>query len=57
MDSLSDNIRKRKRSETPPDEIQATHEAKYAKEEEKAEELADDDTDYGASSFTNSLSD
>jgi hypothetical protein len=49
-------VKKRKRSETPPEEIRAGDEARYAKEEERAAKRVDHDVDYEQSS-TKSLSD
>ncbi|KAI2479408.1 hypothetical protein Ptr902_08673 [Pyrenophora tritici-repentis] len=55
-ESLDNNVKKRKRSETPP-EIQSSDEAKYAKQEERAAKRTDCDTDYQDKSSTKSLSD
>jgi hypothetical protein len=49
-------VKKRKRSETPPEEIRVGDEARYAKEEERAAKRVDHDVDYEQSS-TKSLSD
>ncbi|KAA8627250.1 Z1 domain containing protein [Pyrenophora tritici-repentis] len=56
-ESLDNNVKKRKRSETPPEEIQSSDEAKYAKQEERAAKRTDCDTDYQDKSSTKSLSD
>ncbi|KAF2804388.1 uncharacterized protein BDZ99DRAFT_397834 [Mytilinidion resinicola] len=46
-ESLADNVNKRKRSETPPEEIQSSDDARYAKQEERAaKRTADHDIDY-----------
>jgi hypothetical protein len=50
-------IKKRKRSETPPEEIRAGDEARYAKEEERVAKRADRDMDYQDKSSTKSFSD
>ncbi|KAF9733735.1 hypothetical protein PMIN01_08078 [Paraphaeosphaeria minitans] len=50
-------IKKRKRSETPPEEIRAGDEARYAKEEERAAKRVDHDMDYQDKSSTQSFSD
>ncbi|KAF1952620.1 hypothetical protein CC80DRAFT_527689 [Byssothecium circinans] len=42
-ESLGNNVKKRKRSEIPPEEIQSSDEAKYAKQEERAAKRADHD--------------
>ncbi|KAF2788653.1 hypothetical protein K505DRAFT_255056 [Melanomma pulvis-pyrius CBS 109.77] len=50
-------VKKRKRSETPPEEIRASDEARYAKEEERAAKRVDRDMDYQDKSSTKSVSD
>jgi hypothetical protein len=50
-------VKKRKRSETPPEEMKAADEARYAEQEKRAAERADDDIDYEERSSTKSLSD
>ncbi|KAF2270023.1 hypothetical protein CC78DRAFT_611691 [Lojkania enalia] len=45
-ESLVNNVNKRKRSETPPEEMQSDDEVKYAKQEERAAKRADHDIDY-----------
>ncbi|OWY42261.1 hypothetical protein AALT_g11983 [Alternaria alternata] len=50
-------VKKRKRSETPPEEIRAGDEAIYAREEERAAKRADRDMDYQDRSSTKSHSD
>ncbi len=45
--SIRPGLKKRKRSETPPDKIILVDEARYVKQEERAaKRLADDDPDY-----------
>ncbi|KAH8707013.1 hypothetical protein GQ44DRAFT_831141 [Phaeosphaeriaceae sp. PMI808] len=44
--SLPNNVNKRKRSETPPEEMLPDDEAKYVEQEERAAERADQDSDY-----------
>ena len=45
--SIAPGLRKRKRSETPPEEIAPRDEARYAKQEERAaRRMDDDDPDY-----------
>ncbi|KAL5118396.1 hypothetical protein ACEQ8H_003746 [Pleosporales sp. CAS-2024a] len=55
--SNSKEIKKRPRSESPPEEIRASDEASYAKQEERAAKRADLDLDYEERSSTKSLSD
>ncbi|KAF1841541.1 uncharacterized protein K460DRAFT_388461 [Cucurbitaria berberidis CBS 394.84] len=55
-ESLGNNVKKRKRSETPA-EIQSSDEAKYAKQEERAAKRADYDVDYQDKRSTKSRSD
>ena len=50
-------VKKRKRSETPPEEIRAGDEATYAREEERAAKRAERDIDYEDRSSTKSLPD
>ena len=50
-------VKKQTRSETPPEEIRAGDEARYAEEEERASKRADHDIDYEDKSSTKSLSD
>ncbi|PVH92916.1 hypothetical protein DM02DRAFT_677178 [Periconia macrospinosa] len=46
--SLRPEIKKGKRSETPPEELNLSDEAKYTKQEERAaKRIADGDSDYG----------
>ncbi|KAJ5634929.1 uncharacterized protein N7484_008242 [Penicillium longicatenatum] len=54
-DSLGYNSRKR--SETPPENIRAGDEARYAEQEERAAKRADHDMDYQEKSSTKSISD
>jgi hypothetical protein len=49
-------VKKRKRSETPPEEIRADDEVRFAKQEERTAKRVDYDLDYEKSS-TKSLSD
>jgi hypothetical protein len=50
-------VMKRKRSETPPEEMRSGDEAKYAEQEGRAaKRVADDDVDYEDSPSFNSLS-
>ncbi|KAH5618965.1 hypothetical protein HBI23_245930 [Parastagonospora nodorum] len=56
-DSLDVNVKKRKRSETPPEEVQSSDEANYIKQVERAAKRADDDMDYQDKSSARSLSD
>lgn len=49
--------RKRKRSETPPEEIRASDDARYTEQEERAAKRADLDIDYKERSLTKSLLD
>jgi len=45
--SLAFGVKKRKRSETPPEEIALGDEARYTEQEERAaKRIADDDPDY-----------
>jgi hypothetical protein len=45
--SIAPGLKKRKRSETPPDRITSGDEARYAEQEERAaKHMADDDPDY-----------
>jgi hypothetical protein len=55
--SLGNNVKKRKRSETPPEEIRSNDEARHVEQEERAAKRADHDMDYEARSSTKSLSD
>ncbi|KAF2844474.1 hypothetical protein T440DRAFT_473377 [Plenodomus tracheiphilus IPT5] len=55
--SLAKGIRKRKRSETPPDEIRADDEEEYAEEEKRAAKRTDYDPSYEDSSSIKSVSD
>jgi hypothetical protein len=50
-------VKKRKRSETPPEEMRAGDEARYAEQEERAAKRADREMDYWDKSSTKSLSD
>jgi ribosomal protein L35 len=50
-------VKKRKRSETPPEEMKADDEARYAEQMERAAKRADIDMDYEEKSSTRSLSD
>jgi hypothetical protein len=54
---LSKEVKKRKRSETPPEEIKADDEVRYAEQEERAAKRADHDIDYEGKSSTKSFSD
>ncbi|KAF2022604.1 hypothetical protein EK21DRAFT_105697 [Setomelanomma holmii] len=54
---LAKEVKKRKRSETPPEEIRADDEVRYAEQEERAAKRADHDIDYEENSSTKSLSD
>jgi hypothetical protein len=49
-------VRKRKRSETPPEEIRASDEARYVEEEERAAKRPDHDMDHRDESSTKNLS-
>ena len=56
--SIASRLKKRKRSETPPDQITSSDEAKYVKQEERAaKRMADDDRDYENTSIKSSSSD
>jgi hypothetical protein len=55
--SLAQEVKKRKRSETPPEEIRAGDEARYAEQEERAAKRAYHDIDYEDKSSSKSLSD
>lgn len=47
VDSITPRLKKRKRSETPPEEITPSDEAKYIEREKKvARRMDDDDPDY-----------
>jgi len=50
-------VKKRKRSETPPEEIRPDDEAGYAEEEMRAAKRADRDSDYQDELSTKNLSD
>jgi hypothetical protein len=54
---LAKEVKKRKRSETPPEEIRADDEVRYAEQEKRAAKRADHDIDYEEKSSTKSLSD
>jgi hypothetical protein len=54
---LAKEVKKRKRSETPPEEIRADDEVRYAEQEERAAKRTDHDIDYEEKSSTKSLSD
>jgi hypothetical protein len=55
--SIAPGVKKRKRSETPPEEIASSDEARYAGQEERAaKRIADYDSDYGDISSIKSLS-
>ncbi|CAI6226660.1 unnamed protein product [Periconia digitata] len=46
--ALPPEIKKRKRSETPPEEINSSDEARYVEQEERAaKRIAESDSDYG----------
>ncbi|KAF2472781.1 uncharacterized protein BDR25DRAFT_333100 [Lindgomyces ingoldianus] len=53
---LPDGINKRKRSETPPEEIRSDDEVKYAEQERRAAKRADHDMDYEDRQSAKSLS-
>jgi len=56
--SLAHEVKKRKRSETPPEEIRSGDEARYIEREKRAaKHTADHDNDYKDISSTKSLSD
>lgn len=56
--SISSEVKKRRRSETPPEEITSGDEARYTKQKERAaKQIAEDDPDYEDRSSTNSLLD
>ncbi|KAF1992951.1 hypothetical protein P154DRAFT_451502 [Amniculicola lignicola CBS 123094] len=56
-ESLADNVHVRKRSETPPEEIQSSDEARYAEQEERAAKRTEDhDLDFEDTLSTQSLS-
>jgi hypothetical protein len=55
--SLAKEVKRRKRSETPLEDIRAGDEARYAEQEERAAKRADHDMDYQEKSSTKSLSD
>lgn len=55
--SLAKEVKKRKRSETPPEDIRTGDEARYAEQEERAAKRANHDMDYQEKSSTKSLSD
>jgi hypothetical protein len=55
--SLAKGLRKRKRSETPPDEIRADDEEEYAEQENRAAKRTDHDPSYEDSSSIKSVSD
>lgn len=55
--SLAKGLRKRKRSETPPDEIRADDEEEYAEQEKRAAKRTDHDPSYEDSSSIKSVSD
>ena len=45
--AIAPGLKKRKRSETPPDQITSSDEAGYIKQEERAvKRMAEDDSDY-----------
>jgi hypothetical protein len=50
-------VKKRKRSETPPEEIRADDEVRFAEQEERTAKRVDYDIDYEEKSSTKSLSD
>jgi hypothetical protein len=52
-----EEIKKRKRSETPPEEMRAGDDARYSEQEERAAKRADRDMDYLDTTSTKSLSD
>ncbi|KAF2004129.1 hypothetical protein P154DRAFT_519687 [Amniculicola lignicola CBS 123094] len=53
-DSLAPGIKKRKRSQTPPEEITSGDEARYVEQEERAaKRMADDDSDYESTLIRN----
>jgi len=53
--SIAPGLKKRKRSETPPDQITSGDEARYVKQEERAaKRMADDDPDYENTSMGSS---
>ncbi|RMZ67019.1 recQ family helicase [Pyrenophora seminiperda CCB06] len=55
--SFTTEVKKRKRSETPPEEIRAGDEARYTEQEERAAKRADCDVDYQEKSSVKSFSD
>lgn len=54
---LAKGVKKRTRSETPPEEIGSSDEARYAEQEERAAKRADHDMDYRDDSSITSVSD
>jgi hypothetical protein len=55
--SMAPGLKKRKRSETPPDHIASGDEAKYVDQEERAlKRMADDDLEYENTSMISSSS-
>jgi hypothetical protein len=55
---IAPGLKKRKRSEIPPDQITSGDEARYVKQEERAaRRMADDDPDYENTSMRSSSSD
>ena len=55
--SMAPGLKKRKRSETPPDHIASGDEARYADQEERAlKRMADDDPEYENTSMRSSSS-
>lgn len=56
-DYLGSNVKKRRRSTTPPEVIRAADEARYAEQEERAAKRTEYDIDYEEESSPNSLSD
>jgi hypothetical protein len=53
---LAIEVKKRKRSETPPEEIRADDEVRFAEQEERTAKRVDHDIDYEEKSSTKSLS-
>ena len=56
--SIAPGLKKRKRSETPPEQIASGDEARYVEQEQRtAKRMADDDPDYENTSIRSASSD
>jgi hypothetical protein len=56
--SIASGLKKRKRSETPPEQIASGDEARYVEQEQKADKrVEDDDPDYKNTSMRSTSSD